>query len=139
MRFLLLLVFLIQSLFALEPNRSELDLPMTNEKLLVAHFMTADIDYSPRKKSRGLSRNMESIDPQAKFKRFGGLFQTIPMDMLLFEQGERSLDQVVEDELHAATIAGLDAFHFYYPAHSNKRFMEHYNRIILSFFKVGQD
>jgi hypothetical protein len=126
----------VKELKALSPE-AILDLPMAEKKTLVAHFMTGDIDYDFGARLGGLSRNKSWYAHNGEFAKFGGLNQVAPMDMFLYERGTRSLDQVVEQELRAAHVAGLDAFHFYYPEVNNQVFMDNYNEVIASFFRVG--
>ncbi|EDM24763.1 hypothetical protein LNTAR_03939 [Lentisphaera araneosa HTCC2155] len=116
-----------------------LDLPMTDKKTLVAHFMTGDIDYDFGARPGGLSRNKSWYARNGEFAKFGGLNQVAPMDMFLFKRGERSLEQVVEQELRAAHVAGLEAFHFYYPEVIHQGFMKNYNEVVATFFKVAAE
>ena len=123
-----------------KPKQAEfsvLDKPMTNKKMLVAHFMTGDIDYDFQARPGGLSRDENWYSREGEFKAFGGLNQVAPMDMFLYKRGERSLEQVIEQELTAADVAGLDAFHFYYPEVNHAGFMNNYNEVIKTFFRVG--
>ena len=114
-----------------------LDLPMASKKTLLAHFMTGDIDYDFGARPGGLSRSHSWYSPAGEFTQLGGVNQVAPMDMFLFKRGERSLEQVVTQELRAAHVAGLEAFHFYYPEVNNAAFMSNYNQVIASFFRVG--
>ncbi|MDD7986011.1 hypothetical protein PQO01_13755 [Lentisphaera marina] len=114
-----------------------LDLPMTNKKTLVAHFMTGDVDYDFGARPGGLSRNKSWYFADGEFSKFGGLNQVAPMDMFLYERGERSLQEVVLQDLRAAHVAGLEAFHFYYPEVNHAGFMKNYNKVISTFFEMG--
>ncbi|WDE95388.1 hypothetical protein PQO03_06615 [Lentisphaera profundi] len=116
---------------------NRLDLPMASQKTLVAHFMTGDIDYDFGGRPGGLSRNLDWYKHDGEFSELGGVNQVAPMDMFLYKRGERSLDEVVSQELRAASVAGIEAFHFYYPEVNHKGFMADYNAVVESFFRVA--
>ena len=132
-----ILSLLLSSAWAIEPNRPILDLPLVNQKIITAHYMTGDIDY--QQPSGGLSRNLDFFDPKGSFQKVGGINQVAPMDMFLYERGERDLETLVEQELKAAILAGIDAFQFYYTNHDHPGFIKRYNEIIIAFFKVGKE
>ena len=92
-------------------NLPEYSLPLTNEKLVIAHCMTNIIRY------RGHPFE-DSCDPAYYpptgnvSAPLGGLTQVWPMaDSLL---ATATLDQAVEFELRAARRSGIDGFQFYY-------------------------
>jgi hypothetical protein len=111
--FFLLLLLMGKSLFAQDSlkNLPELSLPLTSEKLVIAHCMTNIIRY----KGHPLEDSCNPDYYPAKGNvsaALGGLTQVkVMQDSLL---SNASLDEAVEFEMRAAIRSGIDGFQFYY-------------------------
>lgn len=131
---LLLLLFLLLMLGKAQAqdslkNLPEYSLPITAEKLVIAHCMTNIIRYKghPYEDSCNpdfypATGNITSV--------FGGLTQVKPMvnDMM----ANATLDEAVEFEMRAALRSGIDGFQFYYVLGAYK-----WDDIIKAYFRVA--
>lgn len=129
--FLFLLLFLIsKSLFAQDSlkNLPELSLPLTSEKLVIAHCMTNIIRY----KGHPFEDNCNPDYYPAKgnvSSTLGGLVQVnVMVDSLM---ANASLDEAVEFEMRAAIRSGIDGFQFYYTLGGKAS-----DETILAYFRV---
>ena len=85
-------------------ENAELDLPITREKLVIAHFMPAGVFYDGAQVPDNILPLNASSDGPAK--RIGGLVQAVPMSGIL--RPEVSLEEMAAHEIRAAKLAGLD-------------------------------
>lgn len=92
-------------------NLSELSLPISNKKLVIAHCMTNIIRYKGHKLE-------DSCDPEYYAAKgnitapLGGLTQVKVMTDSLLK--DKTLDEAVEFEMRTAMQSGIDGFQFYY-------------------------
>src|ERR1700761_1781142 len=111
-------------------NLPELSLPLTAEKLVIAHCMTNIIRYQGHEYE-------DSCNPLYYPEKgnitetLGGLTQVKPMDNEL--RAGMTLDQAVEFEMRAALRSGIDAFQLYYPLGTNS-----WDEIIKAYFRVAE-
>ncbi|MCG8582406.1 MAG: hypothetical protein MI866_20950 [Bacteroidales bacterium] len=114
---------------------SILDLPLTDKKLVIAHYMT---NIVPAKIDDKISSSYDLtwFDPNGASKTLGGVSQTAPYTSLLKQ--DLSLEQAAEFEMQTALKLGVDGFHFFYPGFKNDAAMKKYNAIIKAFFKVAE-
>ena len=126
--------FLATSGLAFEPNRTELALPITDQKRVVAHYMPGDTFCKSEEPADSVNPAYYSLGGAAA--RLGGLVQAVPMAALL--KADVSLEEAVEHEIRAAQMMGVDGFQFFYP-YSSAALLKKYNRIIAAFFKVAAE
>ncbi|MDA3892786.1 MAG: endo-1,3-alpha-glucanase family glycosylhydrolase [Salinivirgaceae bacterium] len=113
-------------------NLPELGLPLSNEKLVIAHNMTDIIRF----KGHELE---DCSDPEYYYPKgnitenLGGMVQVNVMSDKYLK--DSSLEQTIEFELRAAIKSGIDGFQFYYPL--RKRGPD--DLIIKTFFKVADE
>ena len=92
-------------------NRPELSLPLSDEKLVIAHNMTAIIRFQNHDLED--SCDPEYYSPTGNItENLGGLVQVVPLVDGYLKNA--SLDEAVEHELRAAKACGIDGFQFYY-------------------------
>lgn len=107
----------------------ELSLPLTTQKLVVAHCMTNIMRFKGHPFED--SCNPDYYWPTGNItSSIGGLTQVLPMEDTLLQGA--SLDSAVAFELRAARASGIDAFQFYYPLHT-----ESWDNIIEAYFRVA--
>ncbi len=110
-------------------NLPEYSLPLTNQKLVIAHCMTNIIRFKGHPFED--SCNPDYYPAQGNITApLGGLSQVKVMaDSLL---ANASLDEAVEFEMRAAIRSGIDGFQFYYILHNPK-----WDDIIKAYFRVA--
>jgi hypothetical protein len=111
-------------------NLPELSLPLTDQKLVIAHNMTDIIRF----KNHDLedSCDPEYYPPKGNITEcLGGLVQVNVMEDRYLK--DSTLEQAVEFEMRAARQCGIDGFQFYYPL--RKRGPD--DEIIKAYFKVA--
>ncbi len=113
-------------------NLPEFSLPLTNQKLVIAHNMTDIIRF----KHHDLE---DSADPEY-YPREGNITESLGGMVQVNVMSERylkdsSLEQAVEFEMRAAMKCGIDGFQFYYPL--RKRGPD--DEIIKAYFKVAEE
>ncbi|MDB5130510.1 MAG: hypothetical protein JWR02_259 [Mucilaginibacter sp.] len=110
-------------------NLPEYSLPLTNQKLVIAHCMTNIIRYKGHEFEDGC--NPKYYSPQGNITSpLGGLTQVKVMsDSLL---ANATLDEAVEFEMRAAIRSGIDGFQFYYTLHNPK-----WDDIIRAYFRAA--
>lgn len=128
----IMLAFAIAS-YGLEPNRSELSLPLCNEKRVMAHYMTNMAFYRGSKHVTTYF-DYENYLPNGPTAFMAGSTQSYP---LLDYRKSLGLDAVAEKELKTAKLLGMDGFHFFYP-HSPQVFELKYNKTIKAFFRAAE-
>lgn len=113
-------------------NLPELSLPISDQKLVIAHNMTDIIRFKGHEFED--SCDPEYYPPQGNItEQLGGMVQVNVMSDKYLK--DSSLEQSVEFELRAAKKSGIDGFQFYYPL--RKRGPD--DEIIRTFFKVAEE
>jgi len=130
--FLLYVLLCGTTLFAQDTlkNLPEYSLPLSNDKLVIAHCMTNIIRFKGHPLEDSCNPEFYSAkgNPSAAL---GGLTQVKVMaDSLM---SERSLDEAVEFEMRAALRSGIDGFQFYYILGNTA-----WDDIILAYFRVAE-
>ena len=110
-------------------NLPEYTLPITDQKLVVAHCMTNIIRYKGHELEDSCNpayyaASGNITDP------LGGLTQVKPMEDSLL--ANKTLDEAVEFEMRAAIRSGIDGFQFYYTLGNSK-----WDDIIKAYFRVA--
>lgn len=123
-------------LVLLEPNRPELALPITDRKLVIAHYMTGMIPTPAGETGQWM--DPELYDPHGSTGAIGGVYQTIPMTMLVYPELPPP-KQAALLEMRAAKTLGVDGFNFYYPFGPDSAFRDRYDRFILTFFEAAEE
>ena len=115
---------------------SILDLPLTNERLVIAHYMT---NILPAKVDGRINQayDLEWYNTKGKSEEFGGLYQTAPYDAILNK--DYTLEEAVEHEMRTALLLGVNGFHFFYPCFKADFQMERYNKVIDAFHRVAEE
>lgn len=110
-------------------NLPEYSLPLTGQKLVIAHCMTNIIRYKGHELEDACNPGYYS--PYGNITSpLGGLTQVKVMaDSLL---SAATLDEAVEFEMRAAIRSGIDGFQFYYTLHNPK-----WDDIITAYFRVA--
>lgn len=110
-------------------NLSEYSLPITNQKLVIAHCMTNIIRYEghPFEDSCNPAYYPATGNASAPL---GGLVQVKPMAEQVLAHA--TLDQAVEFEMRAALRSGIDGFQFYYVLGAPE-----WDAIIKAYFRVA--
>ena len=114
---------------------SILDLPLVDQKMVIAHYMTNIVPASIDDKISS-SYDLRWYDPNGPSKSLGGISQTAPYTSLLNQN--LTLEEAAEYEMRTALELGVDGFHFFYPGFRNDAGMNKYNTIIKAFFKVAK-
>ena len=142
-KFLLLAIAVSLFIFFVNPLSASVESGsfLLEKKLVLAHFMTGDIQRSNYKGEvlNGVSANYDKYSPEGSLAAIGGGQQAAPMYMLMARDRTVSLQEAVTQELRAAAKYGVDGFHFYYPLHRGDSFMKRYNAIITMFFTVAAE
>jgi hypothetical protein len=128
----LLLFFLNCSIQAQDSlkNLPEYGLPITNQKLVIAHCMTNIIKYKGHEYED--SCDPDYYPPKGNItSSLGGLTQVKPMDERL--RANFTLDEAVEFEMRAAIRSGIDGFQFYYVLGAPD-----WDDIIKAYFRVAE-
>ena len=111
-------------------NLPEYSLPLTDQKLVVAHCMTNIIRFKDHEFED--SCNPEYYPATGNITApFGGLTQVKPMTNDLMANA--TLDESVEFEMRAALRSGIDGFQFYYILGAYK-----WDDIIKAYFRVAE-
>ena len=111
-------------------NLPEYSLPLTDQKLVVAHCMTNIIRFKGHEFED--SCNPEYYPAAGNITApFGGLTQVKPMTNDLMANA--TLDESVEFEMRAALRSGIDGFQFYYILGAYK-----WDDIIKAYFRVAE-
>jgi len=111
-------------------NLPEYSLPLTDQKLVVAHCMTNIIRFKDHEFED--SCNPEYYPAAGNITApFGGLTQVKPMTNDLMANA--TLDESVEFEMRAALRSGIDGFQFYYILGAYK-----WDDIIKAYFRVAE-
>ncbi|SDT31442.1 Glycosyl hydrolase family 71 [Mucilaginibacter mallensis] len=129
---LLLLFFINCSVHAQDSlkNLPEYSLPLTGEKLVIAHCMTNIIRYKDHPYED--SGNPDFYDKTGNITApLGGLTQVKPMANDLMANA--TLDESVEFEMRAAIRSGIDGFQFYYVLG-----LPDWDNIIKAYFRVAE-
>lgn len=114
-------------------EQAELELPITGEKRIIAHYMSGSVFFDGAQVPDNILPAHASPDgPAAKV---GGLVQAVSMSGIL--RPNVSLEEMVAHEIRAARMAGLDGFQFFYP-YSGSVLLKRYNRIITAFYRVAE-
>ncbi len=111
-------------------NLPEYSLPISNEKLVMAHCMTGMIRYKGHELED--SAKPEYYSPKNNITAsIGGLTQVyVTSDSFL---KEKTLDEAVEFEMRAAKRCGIDGFQFYYILG-----VKQWDEIIEAYFRVAE-
>jgi hypothetical protein len=111
-------------------NLPEYSLPLTGQKLVIAHCMTNIIRYRGHEFEDSCNPRYYSAknNPSAAL---GGLTQVLPMEDALLANA--TLDETVEFEMRAAIRSGIDGFQFYYVLG-----LPDWDNIIKAYFRVAQ-
>lgn len=110
-------------------NLPEYSLPLTSQKLVIAHCMTNIIRFKGHEMEDSCNPAYYSADGNIS-SPIGGLTQVKTMaDSLL---ANATLDEAVEFEMRAAIRSGIDGFQFYYILHNPK-----WDDIIKAYFRVA--
>jgi len=128
----LLLFFLNCSVYAQDSlkNLPEYSMPITNQKLVIAHCMTNIIRYKNHPYED--SGNPDFYDRTGNITApLGGLTQVKPMANNLMANA--TLDESVEFEMRAAIRSGIDGFQFYYVLG-----LTDWDNIIKAYFRVAE-
>lgn len=116
------------------PNRSVLDLPIANEKIVLAHFMTNLFVRDSKYRDRFLS--YEDFSPDGITGHLGGESQILPIDY--YFNFEKSGIEAATFHIRAAKKLGIDGFQFFYPFPPGEEFQRNYDNIIIDFFKAAE-
>ncbi len=119
-----------------EPNRAELSKPIADKKLVIAHYMTGMIPTPEGETGHWMSPDL--YDPQGSTAKLGGIFQTLPVPMLLYPD-LLPMKKAALLEMRTAKTLGVDGFNFYYPFGPDDAFRDRYDRFILSFFEAAKE
>ncbi|TDO24002.1 endo-1,3-alpha-glucanase family glycosylhydrolase [Pedobacter duraquae] len=111
-------------------NLPEYSLPLTSEKLVIAHCMTNIISFKGHPLED--SGNSRYYAPTGNISApLGGLTQVkVMVDSMM---SSRSLDEAVEFEMRAAIRSGIDGFQFYYILGAKD-----WDNIIKAYFRVAE-
>jgi hypothetical protein len=111
-------------------NLPEYSLPLTRQKLVIAHCMTNIIRYKGHEFEDSCNPRYYSPknNPSAAL---GGLTQVLPMENALLANA--TLDETVEFEMRAAIRSGIDGFQFYYVLG-----LPDWDNIIKAYFRVAK-
>ncbi len=107
----------------------EYSLPLTGQKMVIAHCMTNIIRYKGHPLEDSCNPDYYSAKGNSS-SGLGGLTQVKPMEDSLLANA--SLDETVEFEMRAAIRSGIDGFQFYYILHNPK-----WDDIIKAYFRVA--
>ncbi|MBI3883486.1 MAG: hypothetical protein HY305_04530 [Sphingobacteriales bacterium] len=110
-------------------NLPELSLPLTSNKLVIAHCMTHIIRYSGHGFEDGCNPAYYPVSGNAS-AAIGGYTQVNVMSDKFYK--DSTLDQAVEFEMRSAMKAGIDGFQFYYVLGNNS-----WDDIIKAYFRVA--
>lgn len=122
--------------FHTEPNRPELSLPISDRKLVIAHYMTGMIPTPAGETDHWMAP--ELYDPEGGTAAIGGIYQTIPVTMLLHPELP-AMKEAALLEMRAAKALGVDGFNFYYPFGPDEAFRDRYDNFIQSFFDAAKE
>jgi len=122
--------------FHIEANRPELSLPIADRKRVIAHYMTGMIPTPLGEADHWMAP--ELYDPNGRTAAIGGVYQTIPVTMLLYPKLPAMKDAALL-EMRAAKALGVDGFNFYYPFGPDEAFRDRYDSFILSFFDAAKE
>ena len=117
-----------------KPNRPVLDLPITDKKIVLAHFMTNMYVRDSKHRDRFLS--YEDFAPGGITAHLGGESQILPIDY--YFNFEKSSVEAAAFHIKAAKKVGIDGFQFFYPFPPGEVFQENYDNIIIDFFKAAE-
>lgn len=123
-------------LVLLEPNRPELAWPIAGQKLVIAHYMTGMIPTPAGETRQWMDPDL--YDPHGSTAGLGGIYQTLPIPMLLYSELPPP-KQAALLEMRTAMALGVDGFNFYYPFGPDSAFRDKYDRFILSFFEAAKE
>lgn len=115
-------------------GKQELELPITEKKRVIAHYMPAAVFFKGCRVPDNCIPAYASRDGAAA--EIGGLVQAVPMSGIL--RPGVSLDEAVEHEIRAAKLAGLDGFQFFYPF-GGRGLLKQYNHTISAFYRVAEE
>jgi len=108
----------------------EYSLPLTNQKLVIAHCMTNIIRFKGHEFEDSCNPAYYSTGSQNVSASLGGLTQVKPMEDTLLSKAD--LDEAVEFEMRAAIRSGIDGFQFYYTLSNTG-----WDDIIKAYFRVA--
>ena len=118
-------------------DHPELSWPIADKKLVIAHYMTGMIPAPEGEASHWMASDY--YDPNGSTAAIGGIYQTLPVPMLLYPDGLPPIKQAALLEMRTAKALGVDGFNFYYPFGPDKAFRDRYDRFILSFFDAAKE
>ncbi len=110
-------------------NLPEYSLPITGQKLVIAHCMTNIIRYKGHELEDSCNPDYYAAKGNIT-SPLGGLTQVKPMANSLM--ANKTLDESVEFEMRAAIQSGIDGFQFYYILGNNS-----WDDIIKAYFRVA--
>jgi hypothetical protein len=116
-------------------NRPVLDLPITDKKLVLAHYMTEFLNYKGNYDS--IFTRLDLSSPDGPSGSMGGInqFKTIPSCLPAFR--DLSMEAAAAFEMRTALKLGIDGFQFYYPCVPDPAFNRKYTEIIKAFFRAA--
>lgn len=117
-----------------KPNRPVLDLPMTNHKYVMAHFMTGAFVRDSEFRDRFLS--YEDFAPDGITANVGGESQILPIDY--YFNFKKTPIEAATFHIKAAKKLGIDGFQFFYPFPPGEQFQLNYDNTIIDFFKAAE-
>ncbi|MDR0335705.1 MAG: hypothetical protein LBI18_01300 [Planctomycetaceae bacterium] len=116
-----------------QPNRPILELPVVDQKIVLAHFMTGAFVRDSQFRDRFLS--YEDFAPDGITANVGGESQILPIDY--YFNFKKSSVEAAEFHIKTAKKLGIDGFQFFYPFPPGEVFQRNYNNIIIDFFKAA--
>lgn len=119
----------------LPKNRPVLDLPITDKKLVLAHYMTEFLNYKGNYDS--IFTRLDLFSPDGPSGSMGGInqFRTIPSQLPAYR--DLSMEAAAAFEMRTALKLGIDGFQFYYPCVPDEGFNRKYVDIITAFFRAA--
>jgi hypothetical protein len=117
-----------------QPNRPVLDLPVTDQKIVLAHFMTGAFVRDSQFRDRFLS--YEDFVHDGITANVGGESQILPIDY--YFNFKKNGVEAAAFHIKTAKKLGIDGFQFFYPFPPSEVFQRNYNNIIIDFFKAAE-
>jgi hypothetical protein len=117
-----------------KPNRPVLDLPLTDHKYVMAHFMTGAYVRDSEMRDRFLS--YEDFIYNGITANIGGESQILPIDY--YFNFKKSSVEAAAFHIKTAKKLGIDGFQMFYPYPPGEQFQRNYDNIIIDFFKAAE-
>jgi hypothetical protein len=111
-------------------NLPEYSLPISHQKLIIAHCMTNIMRFKGHPFEDGCNPNYY-LPTGNITASIGGMTQVLPMEDTLLSGA--CLDSAVAFEMRAAMASGIDGFQFYYPMHTYD-----WDNIIIAYFRMAK-